>query len=318
MRILHVDNIAYVAYNIVHELRRRKHDTLLIGLYHPAQLPCDVAIVPGGDRTDPKVMKKANREEFREIRKRIDDFDIIHVHGGVGYAGMYYWLKKTFGGKKIVIHFHGSDIRIKANTKFSSVGNILLVSTPDLLKCGNNVGGKELIHIPNPSYLEKMKPVGVEKRTPLAEKDKIVIAHMPTLRKFKGTEEIIKAVKKLKKKYPIELNLIENADHHTAQKRLKASDICIDWVSKKFDIYGMVSIEAMSYGIPTICRFNPDYYNPPIINAEPNNIKEKIEELINDRALYLKTSRKSRKYVEKVHDVRKVVDKIEKHYKRIL
>lgn len=318
MRILHVDNIAYVAYNIVQELRRLGHDTLLIGLYHPAQLPCDVAIVPEGDRSDPKVMKKANRKEFKEIWGHINDYDIVHVHGGVGNAGLYYRFKKVFGKKKIVIHFHGTDLRMSKNTKFYNIADVILVSTPDLLKYSGNVGGRKLHHIPNPINLKLMKPLDMKEREPLLEKEKIIIAHMPTRRAFKGTEEIIKAVKKLKKKYNVELNLIEGADHKTAQKRLRASDICIDWVSKKFDIYGMVSIEAMSYGIPTLCKFNESYYDPPIINTEPKDIQKNLERLITDRDLYLKTSKESREYVENVHDVKKSVAKIVKHYKKIL
>ena len=316
MKVLHVDNIAYVAHNLVHELRRKGHDALLIGLYHPAQLPCDIAVVPEGDRNDPKVMKKAVRKEFKEIRKHIKDYDIVHVHGGLGTSGLYYWFKKAWG-KKVVIHFHGTDLRGNNNTKFHTVADLVLVSTPDLLKYSKNVGGKKLVHIPNPVNLRRMKVVDMKTREPLLEKKKIMIAHMPTWRAFKGTEGIIKAVKKLKKKYNIELDLIEGADHKTAQKRLRASDICIDWVSKKFDIYGMVSIEAMSYGIPTLCRYNEQYYNPPILNTEPKDIQKNLERLIVNRDFYLTTSKRSRKYVEDVHDVKKAVAQIVKLYKKI-
>ena len=48
-------------------------------------------------------------------------------------AGMYYSLKKKVGKKRFVIHFHGTDLRKNFNTKWHSVGDMLLVSTPDLL-----------------------------------------------------------------------------------------------------------------------------------------------------------------------------------------
>jgi glycosyltransferase involved in cell wall biosynthesis len=316
MRVLHIDNIASVPATMVRELRKMGHDALLIGVANPNTAPCDVTIVPQGSMNDPGVRRKTNIKEFNEIRKRIGDYDIVHVHGGAGMAGMFYSLKKKVSGKKFVIHFHGTDLRKNINTKWHSIGDMLLVSTPDLLAYTGNVGGRPLVHLPNPIDLEKIMPVDMAARKPLAEK-KIIISHLPSHRGTKGTAHIIKAVKTLKRGYDIELDLIENVKHEKALKRLAASDICIDWVSKGFDIYGMVSIEAMALGIPTICRFNTDHYSPPIQNSEPKELATKIEQLVTDRKLYLDLSKKGRTYVEKVHDSKRVVRTLVKYYKKL-
>jgi glycosyltransferase involved in cell wall biosynthesis len=151
----------------------------------------------------------------------------------------------------------------------------------------------------------------------LERKKKIIVSHLPSHRGTKGTAYLLKAVKKLKKDYNIELDLIENVKHETALKRLASSDICVDWISPSFDIYGMVSTEAMALGIPTICRYNTDYYEPPILHSEPKEIAGKLEELIQDKKKYLDLGTNGRKYVEKTHDSKKVVKKLLGYYKKL-
>jgi glycosyltransferase involved in cell wall biosynthesis len=318
MRILHIDNMGSVAHTLVHQFRSLGHDALLIGIYNPRESPCDVEIRPEGDMSDPAVRRKTVRHEFKQIRKRIDDYDFIHIHGGVGMSGLYYKFIKTLKrNKSIIIHFHGSDIRMDLNTRFASVADLIMVSTPDLLKYSKNVGGRKLIHIPNPVDLSDFESVDLQKRPPLIEKEQIIVSHLPSYRGFKGTEHVVKAVEELKKKYPIELNLIENVKRKKALKMLSESDICVDWVSDKFDIYGMVSIEAMAIGIPTICHFNPDYYSPPLQNADPNNLNKKIEELIQDPKLMKRLSKEGIEYIRKTHDSRRIAKKIIGFYKSI-
>jgi glycosyltransferase involved in cell wall biosynthesis len=319
MDILHIDNMASVAHVLVHGLRKRGHNALLIAVSTPTQMPPDVAIEPAGPMSDPVARKKTMLKEFLEIRKRVPDFDIIHIHGGTGIPGMYYWLKRKMDAKKrIVIHYHGTDLREGTNIHFSSIADLLLVSTPDLLRHRDKVGGRKLVHLPNPVLLSKLKPVDMKKRAALTEKDRIVISHLPSHRKVKGTDNILKAVNRLKKRFPLEMDLIENTDHEEAMRRMAASDICVDWVSKDFDIYGVVSIEAMALGIPTVCRFNPDYYSPPLQNCEPKEVEKRIVELITDRDLYLDLSKSGKVYVKKVHDNKKVVQRLIGHYESIL
>jgi len=317
MNILHIDNQGSVAHTLTREMKKAGHNVVLIGIYNPRESKCDVEIKPEGDMADPWVRRKAVFEEFKEIRKRINDFEIVHIHGGVGTAGLYYKLKKHLNRKKVVIHFHGTDIRENTNTAHYDVADLILVSTPDLLKFSKNVGGRELIHLPNPLNLSKIKPVDIEKREPLTEKDEIIITHLPSARGIKGTEYVIKAVKKLSKNYPVKLDLIENVERKKALKRMSESDVVIDWISEKFDIYGMVTIEAMAYGIPTICKFNPNYYSPPIINANSKTIEKKLEELITDVKLYKRSSIEGIKYVWKIHDSKHVAEKVIQLYQKI-
>ena len=140
MNILHINNLASVSQILVDELKKQGHNALLIGIQSPITSSCDVEIIPKGDMSDPKVARQAMLEEFKEIRKRIDDFDIIHIHGGLGITGTYYFLYKKFHRKKkIIIHFHGTDLREDRNTDWTNVADKIFVSTPDLLKYSSNI-----------------------------------------------------------------------------------------------------------------------------------------------------------------------------------
>ena len=78
--------------------------------------------------------------------------------------------------------------------------------------------------------------------------------------------------------------------------------------------YGMLAIECMAYGKPTICYIRDDLTSKfpdelPILNANTSNIRDKLEKLINDFDLRNKLGRASRKYVEKYHDSNMLAEK---------
>lgn len=317
MKTLHIDNLGSVAHALVNELRKKGHDALLIGIYNPRESKCDIEIRPKGDMSNPSVRRNAVLREFLAVKKHIKNYDIIHIHGGVGTTGLYYKFKKVFSKKKIVIHFHGTDLRENVNTVHWDAADLLLVSTPDLLSFSENVGGRRLVHLPNPIDPNMFKPVDMRKKPPLLDLDRIAISHLPSERGIKGTENIVKVIDTLKKDYPVELQIIENLERKKALKKMARSDICIDWVSKKYDIYGMVSIEAMAQGIPTITRFDPEYYDPPIQNTEPETLKKNLERLIVKDELYKKLSAEGPKYIKKVHSTSRVTDKLIKLYENI-
>jgi len=81
-------------------------------------------------------------------------FDIIHVHA---FDEIISLLKKLYPHKKIIIHYHGSDIRgkWKVRKRFWKKADLILVSTPDLLQ-----GAPEnAIYLPNPVDTELFKPL---------------------------------------------------------------------------------------------------------------------------------------------------------------
>lgn len=80
-------------------------------------------------------------------------YDIIHVHS---LEGIGKFIKKVYPYKKLVMHFHGSDIRGKWREKehYWKKADAILVSTEDLLEDAPS----EALYLPNPVDTELFYP----------------------------------------------------------------------------------------------------------------------------------------------------------------
>jgi glycosyltransferase involved in cell wall biosynthesis len=136
-------------------------------------------------------------------------------------------------------------------------------------------------------------------------KDKPLIVHAPTSPEFKGTPYILKAIDELQQSYNFDFKLVQNLSHEAAVKIYEASDLVIDQVLT--GSYGLFAIEAMALGKPVVCLisdFMKEKYPKelPIISANPDNLKAKLEYYLKNQELLLELGAKGRKYVEKYHD----------------
>lgn len=139
---------------------------------------------------------------------------------------------------------------------------------------------------------------------------KIKIVHAPTNPEFKGTKYIVKAIENLKIKYNnIEFILISGISHHEAKKIYRSADIIVDQLHA--GVYGLFAIESMALGKPVV-GWIADYFlesypkELPIIRANPDSIEKVLEELIKNREILPEIGKKSRKYVEKYHNIEKI------------
>jgi glycosyltransferase involved in cell wall biosynthesis len=139
---------------------------------------------------------------------------------------------------------------------------------------------------------------------------RIVIVHSPSAMFAKGSNYIIGAIERLKTQYDIEFILLNNVPHHLVLETMKRCDIFIDQII--LGSYAAAAIEAMSLGKPTIAYIMPGVYKNgtpadcPVVNANPDNLEEKLIELIKDPALRYGIGVKSRHYVEEVHNADKL------------
>lgn len=142
------------------------------------------------------------------------------------------------------------------------------------------------------------------------------IVHAPTNRMLKGTEYILTAIKRLKDEGAnIELILVENMSNSEARMVYQSADIVIDDVL--MGPYGILAIECMAMGKPVLGfiheKFINYYINLPIVNTGPDDVYERIKELIDDPKRRAELGRSGRKYVEENHDsivVAKSIDQI--------
>jgi glycosyltransferase involved in cell wall biosynthesis len=143
-----------------------------------------------------------------------------------------------------------------------------------------------------------------------SDNKKPLIIHSPSAPIVKGSTFILEAIKELKKKYHFDFEIITNKPREEVLSLMQKADIFIDQII--CGGYGMASVEAMSFGKPVLCYILPQLFEHglpkecPIVNANPDNIKEKLEELIVNPALRNEIGEKSRKYVEDFHDSDKI------------
>ncbi len=145
---------------------------------------------------------------------------------------------------------------------------------------------------------------------PRISNDKIIIVHSPSAKYAKGSDYIISIVEELKKIYPIEFILLHNVSRATVIDTMKSCDIFIDQIV--LGSYAAAAIEAMSLGKPTVAFIMPAVFKKgtpgdcPVINANPDTLREKLILLIKDPHVRHQIGIRSRKFVEEVHDADKI------------
>jgi glycosyltransferase involved in cell wall biosynthesis len=234
-------------------------------------------------------------------------YDVFHFHTASLHSTGLDLIIWKFVGKKVIMHYHGSEIRNKKQPLFHKYFvDRYIVSTPDLLAFVPNS-----LWLPNP--IDTKKHSFVE---PNLQPHRLRIIHAPSTRSIKGTEYVIQAINQLKKDgYDFEFILLENTSHDEILRQLRIADIAVDWINPDFGIYGVFSIEAMCMGKPVLCCVKKDlvdkhYHNLPILNTSPEFVYENLIKLIENPEQRIELGAQGRKYVERIHESREITKKI--------
>lgn len=150
-------------------------------------------------------------------------------------------------------------------------------------------------------------------------RDRPLVIHAPNRRVVKGTDYILKAVEELKAKgVDFDFWLVEGLSNIEARELYKQADIVIDQL--RIGWYGVLAVEAMALGKTVIAYIREDLLQVeentlPLINANPNTIKDILEQTINDGPLRKRLSFEAREYVERVHGSEAVCIRLLEAYK---
>jgi glycosyltransferase involved in cell wall biosynthesis len=150
-------------------------------------------------------------------------------------------------------------------------------------------------------------------------RDRPLVIHAPSRRAVKGTDYILKAVDELKAKgVEFDFRLVEGLSNTEARELYKQADIVIDQL--RIGWYGVLAVEAMALGKTVIAYIREDLLQVeentlPLINANPNTIKDILEQTINDGPLRERLSFEAREYVERVHGSEAVCIRLLEAYK---
>ncbi len=270
-------------------------------------------------------------------------YDIFHFY----FDGGFLW---PFGqhrlelpllhlaGKKIIVLPYGCDARLENKTKCYKY-NFCMYCAPPTKVCNETktrrrleyfckysdivLGCADLVDcLPRhdgiwqyPIDLSEWPPL------PLPDNPTIKIVHAANHRLLKGTSFLIRVIDELKSEgYPLELVLVERMLNREARKIYEQADIIADQFLG--GAYALFSIEGMALGKPVMCylreelfQFHPEWAECPIVNTSPDNLKQQLIMLINDRQLRQELGRKGIEYVKKYHSLEAVGAMEDKFYR---
>ena len=213
--------------------------------------------------------------------------------------------------KKSVMHYLGSDIRGKspAELAYGKKAGAQVVGSYDAIRW---VPGAEMI--PPGIDVAAIDPV------PPSDRARPVILHAPSSRRRKGTEHVLAACEGL----DADLVLVEGLHHDEAFERYREADIVVDQLNAGW--YGLFAIECMALGKPVVTFLHDEAVERterelgtrvPIVRASKETLRAQLEPLVASAAERRRIGAESRAYVEHVHDLERVADRLLALYARL-
>lgn len=308
LRIVHCPvNTAGVPWTNVQALRRRGVDAELVVFNRYALHPeADWSLERHGG------FLRRQATQWRALATLLPRTDVFHFTFGLTLVpqALQFPILRLFG-KKSVMHYLGSDIRGR---------------TPEQLSFGKKAGAEivgsydairwvpEAEVIPPGIDLTGISPI------PPSDRTRPVILHAPSSRRRKGTEHVIAAVAGL----DADLEIVEGLHHDEAFERYREADIVVDQLNAGW--YGLLAIECMALGKPVVTflhdeavrRTNEAFGTTvPVVSATAETLRERLRPLVADVAERRSVGAASRAYVERVHDIERITDRLLDVYARL-
>ena len=134
------------------------------------------------------------------------------------------------------------------------------------------------------------------------------IVHSPNHRLIKGTDALVAAVEDLRRDgVDVELVLCERVPNEEVRRVVQASDVVVDQLVCG---YGIAAVEAFSAGKPVVTRLSwlPEelrrgrwYRDCPAVDASVDDVRERLEPLVQDAEERAARARASREYALRYH-----------------
>jgi glycosyltransferase involved in cell wall biosynthesis len=308
LRVVHCPvNTAGVPWANVQALRRKGVDAKLV-VFNRYRLH------PEADRSLELGSGFAARQlkQWRALTELLPRTDVFHFYFGLTLVpkSLQFPILRA-ARRKSVYHFLGSDIRGK---------------TPEQLAYGRRADAQIVGSYDAARWVPdaEVMPPGIEldayRPVPPADRARPVVLHAPSNRVRKGTEHVVAACADL----PVELEVVEGVPHEEARKRYDRADIVVDQLNAGW--YGLFAIEAMALGKPVVSfihdeaarRTEEAFGLPvPIVRATKETLVDALRPLVESAAERRRVGAESRAYVERVHDLDRVADRLVDIYARL-
>jgi glycosyltransferase involved in cell wall biosynthesis len=239
---------------------------------------------------------------FAELARKTD---IFHFYFGLTLLpkSVQFPLLRALG-KRSVMHFLGSDIRGRSpgELAWARHAGARVVGSYDAIRW-----------VPDAHVI----PPGIDVRAiepaPSTDRERPVVLHAPSSRARKGTEHVVAACKEL----DVELEIVEGLDHREAFERYRNADVIVDQLNAGW--YGVFAIEAMALGKPVVTFLHDEAVRKteeafgvdvPIVNATADTLAGALRPLVESAEERRRVGRASRAYVEEVHDLERMTDRL--------
>jgi len=301
LRVTHCPvNVAGIPWANVEALRRKNVDARLV-VFNRAKLHPEADWSLG--RRGPLPLRLAT--QFAAFGRLLPRTDIFHFYFGLTLVpkSLQFPLLQV-ARKKCVFHWLGSDIRDKspAELAYGKRAGAQIVGSYDAIRW-----------VPEAHVI----PPGLDLRNytprPPSDNPRPLVVHAPSNREKKGTDQVIAACAQL----PVELDLVEGVPHDEAQERYARADIVVDQLHAGW--HGVFALESMALGKPVVTYLKPDVVEKsaegygiriPIVSATADTLADALRPLIESPALRREIGAASRAYVEQVHDIDRIADRL--------
>jgi glycosyltransferase involved in cell wall biosynthesis len=301
LRVTHAPvNIAGIPWENVQALKRKGIDARLVvferGRLHPE---ADWSLDRHGG------LPQRLTQQFAAFAKLAPRTDVFHFYFGLTLIpkSVQFPLLRLLR-KKSVFHYLGSDIRGKtpAQLAFGKRADAEIIGSYDAIRWV-----PEAHVIPPGLDLTPFTPV------PPSDSPRPLVVHAPSNRERKGTRYVIEACAEL----PVELDIVEDVPHDEARERYARADIVVDQLNAGW--HGVFALESMALGKPVVTYLKPDVVERsaqgygirlPIVPATKETLVDALRPLVEQPALRREIGAGSRAYVERVHDIDRIADRL--------
>jgi glycosyltransferase involved in cell wall biosynthesis len=308
LRVTHCPvNVAGIPWANVEALRRKGVDAKLVvfnrGRLHPE---ADWSLERHG-RLPRRIATQA-----AALARLLPQTDLFHFYFGLTLVpkSVQFPLLHALR-KKSVFHWLGSDIRGKH---------------PEELAYGRRADAQIVGSFDAARWVPEAQvvPPGLDLRDyrprPPSDAERPLVVHAPSNRARKGTAHVIEACAQL----PVELEIVEGLRHDEARERYARADIVVDQLNAGW--HGVFALEAMALAKPVVSHLKPDVVERsaesfgarvPIVQATADTLVDALRPLVEDVELRRRLGGQGRAYVEQVHDIDRVADRLLAIYRSI-
>lgn len=254
-----------------------------------------------------------------DLRDELENADVFHFHMTADEHLQLgpFTPADYLRGKAVIHHHHGHpDFRgfpEKYQKKYAALGRQnLLVSTPDLLRL-----------LPEALWQPNLVPQDAPLYRPPEHRpgDPIYLAHSPTRKDLKNTDDLISVLRDMKNDAPA-LELIDDAPHETCLRKKRRCHLQFDHMQ---GYYGMSSLEGLSQGVVTVAglddwcashmrEFADSGDLPWVVAHERKALMDAIRTLVTDDGMRREYSWRSREFMEHNWSDQKVVSHLSDFY----